>query len=227
MAESKQSRGACAYCGRAFTRSGIARHLDACVKRKEVIAAADRKRGKPMPLLHMEARPSVGGDYWLHLEVEGTATFGDLDDYLRVIWLECCGHMSRFSAKGSREEVGMGRKVAQVFRPGVELTHTYDFGTRSVTLVTALTVREGRPTTEDPIVLMARNEPPVRPCQECGSPATHLCLECVQECDEEQPGNLCEEHAGTHPHEDYEPMPLINSPRMGMCAYDGPGEPPY
>ena len=29
-------------------------------------------------------------------------------------------------------------------------------------------------------------------------------------------------------HDEYgDPMPLVNSPRTGMCAYDGPAEPPY
>jgi hypothetical protein len=120
----------------------------------------------------------------------------------------------------------MSRKVAQMFHPGVELTHVYDFGTSSVTLVKAVAAREGKATTRHPIALMARNAAPSYPCQECGSPATHLCQECGYE--EEQPGTLCEEHAQAHPHEEYgEPVLLVNSPRMGMCGYDGPAEPPY
>ena len=41
-------------------------------------------------------------------------------------------------------------------------------------------------------------------------------------------GTLCDEHAKSHPHDEYgEPVALVNSPRMGLCGYDGPAEPPY
>lgn len=229
MAERKRTRGACSYCGRELTRSGMARHLSTCEKRGAVIAAADQKPGEAIPLVHLQVQPAWGGDHWLHLEVNGTATLKQVDTYLRAIWLECCGHLSEFSFGGwGAEKAGMSRKVAQVFRPGVEVTHIYDFGTESVTLLKALGSREGKPTTRHPIALMARNETPSYLCQECGGPATHLCLECAYEYDEEQPGTLCGKHARAHPHEDYgEPMLLVNSPRVGMCGYEGPAEPPY
>ena len=43
-----------------------------------------------------------GEGYWLHLETQGSATLEDLDHYLRVIWLECCGHLSSFAMQGKR-----------------------------------------------------------------------------------------------------------------------------
>lgn len=38
---------------------------------------------------------------------------------------------------------------------------------------------------------------------------------------------LCQQHAETHPHDDGDPLSIVNWPRMGMCGYDGPAEPPY
>jgi hypothetical protein len=150
----------------------------------------------------------------------------DLDHYLRAIWLECCDHLSQFSYKRWGDEISTGRQVWQVFNPGVELHHVYDFGTSSETLVKAVSVREGKPTTSHPIALMARNNQPESVCLECEQPASMFCLECLYE--DEEPGFLCKEHAQDHPHDDYgEPMPLVNSPRLGMCGYDGPAEPPY
>jgi hypothetical protein len=35
-----------------------------------------------------------------------------------------------------------------------------------------------------------------------------------------------EEHAEDLDHEEMM-MPIVNSPRTGMCGYDGPAEPPY
>jgi hypothetical protein len=227
MAEKERSRGACAYCGREFTRGGMARHLGACEKRKEAVAAADGGKGATGTQLHLQVRDSWSGDYWLSLEVDGAATLKHLDDYLRAIWLECCGHLSRFSSGGWRSQIGMTRKVGAVFRPGVELTHVYDFGDSTVTLVKAVDERAGKRTGKHAIALMARNAAPTIACQECGAPATRLCTGCRYEDDE--PGTLCDAHAESHPHEDDygEPMPLVNSPRTGMCGYAGPAEPPY
>ena len=120
----------------------------------------------------------------------------------------------------------MTRKIHQVFAPGVEVIHAYDFGTTSVTQIKGIEHRQGRRTTSRPIALMARNEAPLLTCQECEGIATHFCDECRIEEDLE--GVLCAEHARVHPHEDYgEPIPIVNSPRMGMCGYTGPADPPY
>lgn len=227
MAESTRSRGTCTYCGRTLTRSGMARHLPTCERRKAIIDAAERKPGTPRRFLHLQIQDAYSRDYWLHLEMDGTATLKELDSYLRAIWLECCGHMSQFSIGGWRgEEIPLKTKAERVFRPGVEVTHIYDFGTESVTLIKALDVREGKPTARRPIALMARNAPPVVPCMECGKEATHLCMECLIEYQES--GALCEQHTAAHPHDGYgEPQEIVNSPRMGMCGYEGPADPPY
>ena len=205
----------------------MARHFAACSKRREAIAAADRKPGKKQRLFHLQIQDAWQGTYWLHLEMNGFATLGDLDHYLRAIWLECCGHMSRFSIGGwGGEEIGMKSRAKEVFDSGAELTHIYDFGTSSETLIKTAGVREGKPLTRHPIVLLARNKAPVSPCMECEQPAKWLCMECVYELD--KPGLLCDEHEQSHPHEAYgEPLPLVNSPRVGLCAYCGPAEPPY
>jgi len=51
-------------------------------------------------------------------------------------------------------------------------------------------------------------------------------MECRYE--DETPGFLCDAHAATHRHDDYgEPIALVNSPRMGLCGYTGPTNPPY
>ena len=120
----------------------------------------------------------------------------------------------------------MRARAEAVFPPGAEVTHIYDFGTSSETVIKVVSVRRGKPLTPHPICLMARNDPPVWTCTECDQPATWLCMECVYEDDKE--GTLCDRHAEDHAHEDYGgPVPLVNSPRIGMCGYYGPAEPPY
>lgn len=224
MAKRKQSRGECAFCGREMTKAGMTRHLPACPEYKKAIEQAS---GKTLPIFHLRVQDAWLPDYWLHLEMKGTETLAALDRYLRAIWLECCGHLSQFSIDGWRgEEIPMRTPIARVFEPDVELTHIYDFGTSSETLIKTLRVREGPALTNNPIVLMARNNLPEIPCMECDRPASWLCLECLYELDE--PGTLCDEHVKDHPHDTYgEPMPIYNSPRVGMCGYDGPALPPY
>lgn len=226
MARRAQTKGACTYCGRLLTRSGMARHLESCPQRRLALDAADDRAGPVGPLFLLEARDAFSGAYWLHLEMNGSAPLGRLDQYLRAIWLECCGHLSQFSVGGWRgEEIAMSRKAAQVFRPGMELTHIYDFGSESVTLVRVLGRRLGKPTARHPLALLARNELPQSDCQECGAPAAFVCQQCHEEV---LPGLLCEAHAATHPHDDYgEPLPIVNSPRFGVCGYDGPALAPY
>ncbi|MCP4164651.1 MAG: hypothetical protein GY759_02010 [Chloroflexi bacterium] len=229
MARKKQTRGACVYCGKEMTRGGLVRHLKTCNERKQAIASADeQKQGLRQYIYHLQVQNAWGGDYWLHLEMNGETKLNVLDHYLRAIWLECCGHLSRFSVGGGwgGREVGMGTITKRILQPGLTLNHIYDFGTESETLVKVVDVRTGRPTIPNPIALMARNEFDQPPCIECGKPANWLCIECLYE--EDVGGALCDEHAETHPHDDYgSPMPLFNSPRVGMCGYDGPAEPPY
>ncbi len=166
-------------------------------------------------------------DFWLDLEMRGPATLAKLDDYLRAIWLECCGHLSMFTIGGWQgDEIAESRKGDAIFEPGLVLRHLYDFGTTSETDVKVMDFRTGKATTKHPIALLARNKMPEAVCQECDQPAGWLCIECIYE--DENSGLLCDEHAGDHPHANYgEPVPLVNSPRLGMCGYDGPAEPPY
>ena len=166
-------------------------------------------------------------EYWLDLEMIGSASLEQLDKYLRAIWLECCGHLSKYTIGGwGGTDIGKARKANSVFEAGLVLRHLYDFGTTSETDIQVVGSRSGHPLTKHPIYLMARNNQPEALCQECGQPADWLCIECLYE--DEKTGFLCNEHVEEHPHENYgEPM------RGGQLAAHGDvwvrwsGEPPY
>jgi len=227
MPDNKQSGGTCQYCNREVTRRGVTRHLSTCPERGAVIERIERTTGPDDRLYHLRAQDKWSDDYWLDMEMRGSATLQNLDHYLRAIWLECCGHMSRFSLSGwGSDDIPRSRSISQIFQPGLTILHTYDFGTESNTLIRAISIREGKPTTPHPIALMARNQMPKETCTECGEPATWLCMECL--IDYDMQGLLCDDHVLTHPHDNYgEPVPLVNSPRVGSCGYIGPAEPPY
>jgi len=227
MPGGKQSKGKCAYCGQEIVKNGTAKHLAVCAQRQKAITKAKNKDGEVETLYRLRIQASGLKQFWLDLEMCGSATLKDLDSYLRTIWLECCGHLSKFSLGGWQgNEIPKNRRADEIFEPEVELTHIYDFGTSSMTLVKCAGARNGKPTTSRPIALMARNLMPEYECIECKQPAIWLCMECLTE--ENVWGTLCDEHAEIHPHDNYgEPVRMINSPRLGLCGYAGPAEPPY
>ncbi len=237
MARKKQTRGNCIFCGREMTRGGLSKHLRTCPKRSEAIAEADF--GPEQRIYHLAVRDSWDGHYWLHLEMCGSATLESLDEYLREIWLECCGHLSAFEIGPRRytqlidggfsigDEESMEIQVDKLFAEGMSIPYEYDFGTTSELTIAVVDERYGKALSKYPIYLMARNKMASVQCIECGKEAMWLCMQCFYER-EDQRCELCDEHAKSHSCDDYGgPMPLVNSPRTGMCGYVGPAEPPY
>jgi hypothetical protein len=227
MPRTPESRGTCLFCGETIVKRSVTKHLTKCSKRLEMIQTVEPSTRSEEKIWHLRVQGAYAREYWLDVEMTGSAALEQLDRYLRAIWLECCGHLSQFTIGGwGGTEIGKARKANSVFVDGLILRHQYDFGTTSETDIQVIEFRVGHPLTKHPIYLMARNNPPDFLCQECGQPANWLCIECLYE--EDKTGLLCDDHVKEHPHQEYgEPMPVVNSPRMGMCAYDGPATPPY
>jgi len=227
MAKRMETRGICAFCGQEVAKRSVAPHLQKCQKYQESLQAAEASGRPPETIWHIRVQDAYAKYYWLNLEMKGSATMNSLDRYLRAIWLECCDHLSEFTIGGwGGRKIGKGRKADLVFQPGVVLRHLYDFGTTSETDIIVVGSRQGVPLTQHPITLLMRNKQPEMLCQVCGEPAVWLCHRCIYEDD--LTGCLCDEHAQDHPHEDYgELYRVVNSPRMGLCGYEGPAEPPY
>lgn len=227
MARAPESRGICAFCGETVVKRSVTKHLQKCSKYLESVQAAEASGREPQTIWHIRAQDAYSKRYWLDLEMNGLTTMDSLDYYLRAIWLECCDHLSQFTTGGWQgTEIPLSRKADRVFQSVPKLTHFYDFGTTSETEILVIGSRQGIPLTQHPITLLMRNAEPEAPCQVCGQPAKWLCLVCE---DEDYPsGLLCEEHAKDHPHDDYgDLVKWVNSPRVGICGYSGPAEPPY
>jgi hypothetical protein len=209
------------------TKRGVAKHLDKCIQRRKSLQAAETSSRSIETLLHLRVQAGVDKNYWLDLEMNGSATLEKLDKYLRAIWLECCGHLSEFIIPSwGNARLAKTRTAAASFAPELVVRHIYDFGTTSETDIKLVAAREAKPTTKNPVALLARNKLPEAVCQECEQPAAWICIECLYEGD--TTGYLCDDHVAEHPHERYgEPFRVFNSPRTGMCGYDGPATPPY
>ena len=227
MARPAAAPGQCVYCKNEFSHKAMPKHLLACAERLAVIAKIDKKAGAREKLYHLRVQDAYNKTFWLDLEMRGAATLEALDNYLRAIWLECCGHLSHFAFDGWQgEELAMKNKISAVFKTKEVLTHLYDYGTTSMTLIHTVGARMGKPASRRPIALMARNLQPEAQCMVCKEPAQVLCVECLIE--ENRWGTLCEAHAKKHEHDNYgDPVMLMNSPRLGMCGYTGPADPPY
>lgn len=242
------SEGKCLFCGKTFKNGGINRHLQTHFKK-----LAPEKGNRLSFLLKIEpdAKYWAGSGYFLYLWVDGTTKLGTIDDFLRDIWLECCGHLSAFRnpkrksvgmwdfleaeelleqgktkkyeslMEDATGEIPMGRKARDVFYKDLKLEYEYDFG--SSTNLTISVSAEVKRKAEKPIVLLSRNEPLEIYCQTCGkAPAVQLC--CIEDWESDYLfcSKCAKKHAKTcDDFADYSAMPIVNSPRMGVCGYEG------
>lgn len=208
----KATKGACIHCGREYARADMAKHLAKCLMdRLETV------KGETSPCLHLQVSSAHTSAYWLHLQVDASATFKALDKFLRDIWVECCGHMSVF--RTGHQQIGMGRQLGAFLRPGMEIEYDYDMGDTTSLRIKILGAYPGRLTKKKPVELLARNQPPAIACDECGkNPAIRIC----PECNWEGRGWLCASCAADHVCGDEEYfLPVANSPRAGVCGYTG------
>src|SRR5215472_9878440 len=88
------SKGICHFCQGEFAKNKMTQHLKTCKARTAIVAKQD---GQATRLLHLLVEGTYRPNYWMHLELPVEATLSDLDDFLRGIWLECCGHLSEFT----------------------------------------------------------------------------------------------------------------------------------
>ncbi|MGB9776670.1 MAG: hypothetical protein ACPL7C_09030 [Anaerolineae bacterium] len=99
MSSRKVSSGKCFVCGERLAKNAATRHLTKC------LPAHDPEKGRKVHLFQIRAEGRYAPGYWLYLEMPASATLADLDDFLRSVWLECCGHLSAFEIAGVRYEV--------------------------------------------------------------------------------------------------------------------------
>src|SRR5207247_4292467 len=81
----------------------MTQHLKYCKQRAAEIAAeaASATETQKTKLFHLVVEGRYNPEYWMHLEMPASDALADLDDFLRVIWLECCGHLSEFTIGGT------------------------------------------------------------------------------------------------------------------------------
>ena len=220
------SNGKCCLCEGVFDKSAMTKHLSACRKERgaESKTPLPKKSGSATAF-HLIVEGRYLTEYWMHLEAPAKATLELLDGFLRDVWLECCGHMSAFTIEGSNysaspmddyDEKDMHVRLCDVVRPGMKFQHEYDFG--STTYLALKVVSEWDSGIKGKEVrILARNEPPAIVCGKCGQPAVWVCSQCVYE----GKGWLCKKCGREHECGEEMLLPVVNSPRVGVCGYTG------
>lgn len=203
----QSSFGACVLCGARAGKAAMGRHVRACL--------GERSGSAGSRTLLVRVQPPGAPMFWLDVAAGPGAKLQDLDGLLRRVWLECCGHLSEFY-RGPRDKVPMNRTIDEVLgTAGTRLGYVYDFGSSTELIVSHAGVVEAAPVKK--VQVVARNEALMWRCDVCSEPATALCAECA----DGEGGFCCAAHASKHPCGEDMLRPVVNSPRMGVCGYDG------
>ncbi len=160
--------------------------------------------------------------FWMYAAVKTDAALRNIDKYLRDEWVECCGHSSLFRIGGidytSNTRIlpgkSMNARVTDVMREGDAADYEYDIGTPTdlkVELVGRVLLAKRR----EKVLHLAQNFMPAYKCVRCGRRAelvarpgmepiveSVICARCSREMAE----------VGAY-------LPLINSPRTGVCGF--------
>lgn len=217
-----KDEGICRFCLKTFSSRSIGKHLTSCKVKRQKDEEAYTSRSKMDTIYHIKIYSHK--PYWLHIEAKSIATLLDLDDFLRDIWLECCYHLSEFTINGIRysgsnsgddwwgiESESMNIELRKILKVKDKFEYEYDFG--STTYLEGQIFAERKGILEDKIRILARNNPPKFECMDCDTEATRICMECNRfYCDQCLPKHECGDEMA---------LPVVNSPRMGVCDYGG------
>lgn len=199
------TKGQCAQCKEIVTKRSAVKHIESCY-------FALSKKINDCFLVKIFDQSNI---FWMYLAVSlHNCTLGDLDNFLRTIWLECCGHMSEFDI----EKKSMNNTIGKVFHPGFTCSYEYDFGTTTYLYVEVIGLY--RCDVPKKIKLLMRNEMPAAVCNVCRKDnPRYVCAECqwvmcTKKCAKKH-NNECDEVSL---------LPFVNSPRTGECGYEGPAK---
>ena len=248
MNEKLKSKGKCHFCDKTYTKAGINRHLKTHLDKLELINKPgksfllkieldNRYGGFPYFIsLWVDGETTMKKidkflrEIWLeccgHLSAfrnpaaRGNSGMGNIFEAEELLEAGKIKQYEKLMEETSGE-IPMSRKAKDVFYSDLKLEYEYDFGSSTLLIVTCIAGYSFK--SDKPIVLLSRNEPLEIMCETCGKkPATEICTahgwdEDTMFCPKcaKKHAKVCEDFA------DYAAMLVVNSPRMGVCAYEG------
>lgn len=204
--------GICCYCNEVVTKRTIRKHLEKC--KDKILFDSQFNKENNFKFFRLIVEGTYAPSHWILVEVSSVLTLKKVDQFLRDVWLECCGHLSAFSIK--RTEIAMNKKLYDVFQKGLSLDYEYDFGSTTNLKIKVLSQIDS--SDEKPIRILAMNKKLEILCSACGEKLSiYDCIICGEE--------VCESCAKTHKcfideGEEYI-AERVNSPRSGVCGYEG------
>jgi len=115
------------------------------------------------------------------------------------------------------EDHSLYAELGKVLSVGQKFSYTYDFGSSTNLNLRIVSEREGLVNPKDAVMVLARNLAPEFKCSVCDAPATLIFGGAWGD------GNTyCKKHAKKYEGEGLL-LPIVNSPRVGVCGYEGPG----
>jgi len=206
-------KGKCYYCNKELTEKTIKRHMKNC---SEIEKRIDEKRttdGKLRNQFIISIKPKEGGNkYCIYLSMDGALGLIHIDQFIRDIWVECCGHLSGFRIRGKfYQDNSLNNKIGDILNLDDKFEYEYDFGSTTDLILEVIDIRLV-PISFSQIEIIARNHDIKHECEICGAEAKYYsyekeeweCEKCIDEDDD-----MVSEF-------DY-----CNSPRDGVCAYEG------
>lgn len=223
--------GQCGFCKESISKRESRQHFISCKARQHHFEHLRQKTANDWFYLRAEQPP-----YWIDVLIPSKWLLSDLDQLLRDTWLECCDHLSHFCIGdvvyerfqdedwlAIDEELSPSMEVPlhSVISKGIQFSHVYDYGTSTELKLRVydwfcFSLRKG-------VFLCSRNTPPLFKCSDCEEPASRICSYCSDYiCATCAPTHLCVLSESS----DHMLVGLVNSPRTGLCGYDGtePGQ---
>lgn len=220
----KKTNGTCTFCNSSINKTKMKAHLKSCKQKQAIATPLGKQTPTKKAFLILVSGISLH-EYWIYFEVPANVKLKRIDSFLRKTWVECCGHLSAFSIKGKMyqstpdkyfNDLSMNYSLDKLLDQGINFSYEYDFG--SPTQLDLKVISEYQIESADSsIKILARNDPPLILCETCGNPATYICAYC-EYLDE---GWLCDECAVGHECGEEMLLPVVNSPRVGVCGYVG------
>ncbi len=210
--DQKSFEGTCRACQETINKRQIKTHFKKCSK---------FKRSEGLNQVRLLITDTYFKNFWLVVEVSPKATFKKLDQLLREVWVECCGHLSNFG--GYSDEISKSKKIVEVLKEDDEIPYLYDFGTTTELKIKSLGTGDILLPKSKDLMVIGRNYYPPSPCGFCGNQASLICFMCWTGGGDTPP--LCcqscvSKHAEACEEGDEMLACLPNSPRAGECGYD-------
>ncbi|MPQ44024.1 DUF7309 domain-containing protein [Clostridium tarantellae] len=233
--------GKCYFCEKDLKSRSALKHIKSCITRVSNVEDMKNDSSKLIKKYLIQITPTyMKSEYWMYITIDENLKLKDLDQFLRKIWLECCGHLSSFKIYDEKydsdvndedeenedcdffswtfkDAKSLNYKLKDVINIDDIVTYSYDWGS-TTELKLKIIDKFTTGNKEKKIEIIARNSEHTENCYICSKTSTYydyeknryLCKSCVNNL------KLSEESI--------EEVSYLNSPRDGVCGYVGERE---